>query len=85
MKHNENIFTLDEENCPKKAQTCSSNEFKCDDGRCLPLRWRCDLEQDCDSGEDEKGCSDIGNHDRECSDDEYTCKDGRCILVSSST
>lgn len=48
------------------------------------MRWRCDLEQDCDSGEDEKGCSDIGNHDRECSDDEYTCKDGRCILVSSS-
>lgn len=58
---------------------CTSNEFKCDDGRCIPLRWRCDSEQDCDSGEDEKDCVDIGPLTRECSDDEYTCKDSRCI------
>lgn len=70
----------DEENCPKKSILCTSNEFKCDDGRCIPLRWKCDQEQDCDSGEDEKDCSDIGNVNRECSDDEYTCKDSRCIL-----
>lgn len=44
------------------------------------LRWKCDQEQDCDSGEDEKECSDIGNTNRECNDDEYTCKDSRCIL-----
>lgn len=39
---------------------------------------------DCDSGEDEKGCSDIGNknNNRECTDEEYTCKDGRCIFKS---
>jgi hypothetical protein len=59
---------------------CTSNEFRCDDGRCIPLRWKCDQEQDCDSGEDEKECSDIGNTNRECNDDEYTCKDSRCIL-----
>lgn len=37
---------------------------------------------DCDSGEDEKGCTDLGNTNAECSDDEYTCPDGRCILRS---
>jgi low-density lipoprotein receptor-related protein 4 len=67
------------ENCPKKLIPCSTTEFKCDDGRCIPLRWRCDSEQDCDSGEDEKDCSDIGPPNRECSDDEYMCKDSRCI------
>lgn len=69
----------DEENCPKKSLICTSNEFKCDDGRCVPLRWRCDQETDCNGSEDEKDCSDIGNSNRECTDDEYTCKDSRCI------
>lgn len=55
---------------------------RCDDGTCIPDRWRCDREQDCDGGEDEKNCGEAGKDGaRTCAPDEYTCKDGRCILV----
>lgn len=49
-------------------------------GTCISNRWRCDLEQDCDSGEDEKGCTNTGTELRTCTSDEYTCQDKRCIL-----
>lgn len=51
-------------------------------GTCISNRWRCDLEQDCDSGEDEKNCTNTGNEYRNCTSDEFTCQDKRCILKS---
>lgn len=36
----------DEEGCQGvKSSGCSSNEYRCDDGTCIPLRWKCDMEQ----------------------------------------
>lgn len=79
------IFTdgSDEVGClGVKSTICSSNEFKCGDGICIPIQWKCDMEQDCDSGDDEKSCKlDEKPVKRACADDEYQCKDGRCILV----
>lgn len=36
---------------------CSEDEFHCViDGLCIPERWRCDGDKDCDDGSDEKNC-----------------------------
>lgn len=74
----------DEEGCESmKSSSCTSSEFRCDDGTCISNKWKCDMEQDCDGGEDEKSCTDLEKATkRTCSADEYQCKDGRCILKS---
>jgi len=40
--------------------SCSDEEFRCvGDSRCIPLRWRCDGEKDCEDKSDEhpESCS----------------------------
>ncbi|CAI5440948.1 unnamed protein product [Caenorhabditis angaria] len=48
--------------------SCASNEtFQCDDGRCIPLAWRCDGDIDCRNEEDERNCPST------CSASEHKC------------
>lgn len=39
-------------------RTCRLNEISCgaSSTQCIPVSWRCDGENDCDSGEDEENC-----------------------------
>ncbi|MPC17646.1 Low-density lipoprotein receptor 1 [Portunus trituberculatus] len=39
------------------AGICRDHEFLCDGNRCLPKRWICDGDPDCEDGKDEKFCS----------------------------
>ncbi|XP_039109837.1 SCO-spondin-like [Hyaena hyaena] len=38
------------------APPCGPLEFRCDSGECAPRGWRCDREEDCADGSDERGC-----------------------------
>ena len=55
--------------------------FRCNSGKCIPERWHCDEEKDCESGEDEEGC--VEKRPRTCGPDEFSCSTGSCILVST--
>jgi hypothetical protein len=39
--------------CFLTIAACSTSQFECESGECLPLAWRCDFEKDCADGSDE--------------------------------
>ena len=36
---------------------CGEDEFKCGNGMCIDIDWKCDGDQDCVDAEDEIQCS----------------------------
>uniref|UniRef100_A0AAF5Q0L6 EGF-like domain-containing protein n=13 Tax=Wuchereria bancrofti TaxID=6293 RepID=A0AAF5Q0L6_WUCBA len=47
---------------------CSTNDFRCNDGKCIRFEWKCDGSGDCSDGEDEKDCPHPG-----CKPDQWQC------------
>lgn len=46
---------------PEPARTCSPNQFSCASGRCIPISWTCDLDDDCGDRSDESAsCGELG-------------------------
>ncbi|CAG2184395.1 unnamed protein product [Mytilus edulis] len=67
------INGMDERDC---TPTCSEDEFKCDSGKCISKKFRCDKYYDCgtDDLSDEVNCT------TECSTDEFVCSSTfKCI------
>ena len=42
--------------CKNRYRECSESEFRCENEKCIPNRWRCDHDNDCDDNSDEKQC-----------------------------
>lgn len=38
---------------PLSARTCPPNQYPCASGRCIPISWTCDLDDDCGDRSDE--------------------------------
>lgn len=46
---------------PTEAPNCSRYfQFPCENGHCIPNRWKCDRENDCGDWSDEKDCAGEG-------------------------
>nr|XP_026654670.1 low-density lipoprotein receptor-related protein 1 [Zonotrichia albicollis] len=54
---------------------CEFDQFKCKNGHCIPMRWRCDADADCMDGSDEENC---GTGVRTCPLDEFQCNNTLC-------
>ncbi|XP_074025385.1 basement membrane-specific heparan sulfate proteoglycan core protein isoform X7 [Leptinotarsa decemlineata] len=62
---------IDEANCTER---CRADQFKCGNGKCIPLTSKCDLNYDCEDLSDERGCP--------CHPSDFHCKNGFCIPQS---
>ncbi|XP_052813290.1 low-density lipoprotein receptor-related protein 2-like isoform X2 [Mya arenaria] len=57
---------------------CQDDKFSCDNGRCIPLTYQCDFDDDCGDNSDEKAEFDCQN--RTCKQGWWKCKANyRCI------
>ncbi|XP_013194693.2 low-density lipoprotein receptor isoform X6 [Amyelois transitella] len=67
-----------------ESRTCTSSEFRCKTGRCVPMSWRCDNEKDCSDGSDEDP---LTCKVEPCGPEEFTCrsslgKHGECVPLT---
>lgn len=53
------------------VKDCKSGQFRCFDGSCIAMMWKCDREIDCHDGSDESDCGKFSTHHPPCSQTHY--------------
>ena len=69
-------------NCTQRdglPRICSSADFQCRDGTCIPASAQCDRKYDCTDYSDEINCTYTPAPPVECTQGEFQCRDGDCI------
>jgi len=64
----------------EEPKVCSTSQFECRPGICIPQSWTCDGEADCTNGTDEKDCKD--EQISSCAPEEFRCGSGLCIPIA---
>ncbi|XP_057695606.1 sortilin-related receptor [Corythoichthys intestinalis] len=49
-------YQLQNNTCVKRESTCSANQYRCSNGRCISKIWKCDSDNDCGDMSDEQEC-----------------------------
>lgn len=62
--------------CNSRYKTCSSNEFTCQNFKCIRNQYRCDGEDDCGDHSDEVDCK---KSNVTCPAGKFQCTNGQCI------
>lgn len=61
------------------GQVCDSDQFRCNDDRCVPKLWQCDGDVDCDDHSDESNCT--ATREGVCEAAEWMCDSGDQICI----
>lgn len=60
---------------PGDTMVCTTTQFECLPGVCIPESWVCDNEIDCQNGKDEAECAEV----TACDQGDFRCGNGTCI------